>query len=644
VRSAHAISGFWVLVQDVSIENYAPSCVAKAINIFTLIKTNMVMPKTSTINILIVDDTPDNLRLLAKILESHGYVVRKSLNGKMALQAAHRDPPNLILLDINMPEMNGYEVCQALKNSPSTCQIPIIFISALDQIGDKMRAFEMGGQDYVTKPFHELEVIARIKNQLLIQQQQRTLLEQQELVLQKNQTLQQEIDDRLRAEAEVRRLNVDLERRVDARTAELQQALSFELAIKRISDQVRDSLDQHQILQTAVETLAQVLDVHCCDAALYSSDHSTSTIRYQWLQSGLQTTQGQVLYMADYPELYEQLQNRTWFSFCQIQPTTIRNHSAILACPIFDHQVDQAGILGDLWLFRNLDLGFSEREVQLVQQAANQCAIALRQARLYEAAQAQVYELERLNHLKDDFLSTISHELRSPIASMKMILKLLVDLSNEENAMAPSTLPSGQQQKVVEYLHILQEECDRELALVEDLLHLQHIEAGTYVNQPTPISLQGFISHLVEPFESRVQNQQQTLQIDIAPDLPTLDLDPLSFNRVMTELLSNACKYTPARGTIAVTAKMVRSALEPEVLPRLQLTVTNTGIEIAPEELPRIFDKFYRIPNNDPWKHGGTGLGLALVKKLVEQMQGTLQVKSGNGQTCFVLQWSIGAE
>lgn len=160
----------------------------------------LIKPVAAT-NILIVDDTPDNLRLLAKILESQGYVVRKALSGKMAIQGAHRDPPDLILLDITMPEMNGYEVCQQLKASTETAAIPIIFISALDCVGDKVRAFEMGGQDYITKPFQELEVLVRVKNQLLIQQQRQQLI-------QHNTRLEQEVANRLKAEAEVRQLSL----------------------------------------------------------------------------------------------------------------------------------------------------------------------------------------------------------------------------------------------------------------------------------------------------------------------------------------------------------------------------------------------------------------------------------------------------
>jgi len=599
--------------------------------------TTLLRP-TTQINILVVDDTLDNLRLLGKILESQPYTILKSLNGRMALQAAHRNPPDLILLDINMPEMNGYEVCQQLKASEVTASIPVIFISALDQATDKVRAFEMGGQDYITKPFQELEVLARVQNQLLIQQQKRQL--------------QQEVEIRKQAESEVRylntileRLNLNLERQVQLRTLELQQALNFEVALKHISDQVRDSLDQHKILQVVVETLAKTLEVRCCDTTLYNADHSTSTIRYQWVQSGSRATQGQILYTQDFPELYDQLQSRLCFAFCQTQPSPIRNHSATLACPIFDDQVDQVGILGDLWLFRETYSSFSESEIHLVQQVANQCAIALRQAQLYESAQAQVRELERLNHLKDDFLSTISHELRTPIASMKMALNLLTTVTCEgKNFVEEISQCPAQDNKVIHYFKVLHEECDRELALVEDLLNLQHIEAGIYATQPIPIHLQDLLSHLIEPFESRAQQQQQTIQVAIAPNLPMLNLDSRSFNRIVTELLSNACKYTPAGETISISASIAQETTANGPVRFLQLVIANTGVEIAPDELPRVFDKFYRIPNNDPWKYGGTGLGLALVKKLVEQIEGKIWVESSDNRAQFIVQLRLISE
>ncbi len=126
-------------------------------------------------NILVVDDTPANLRLLAGMLSEQGYKVRPAPNGKLALMAARAAPPDLILLDINMPGMNGYEVCALLKEDPLTCDIPIIFISALDQTEDKIKAFTLGGVDYITKPFQIEEVLARVKTHLTLYALQRQL-------------------------------------------------------------------------------------------------------------------------------------------------------------------------------------------------------------------------------------------------------------------------------------------------------------------------------------------------------------------------------------------------------------------------------------------------------------------------------------
>lgn len=126
-------------------------------------------------NILIVDDTPANLRLLSSMLAEQGYKVRSVISGKMALTTARAAPPDLILLDIRMPEMDGYEVCEQLKADEETHDIPIMFISALDAAQDKVRAFTVGGVDYVTKPFQLEEVVARVKTHLALRNLQKSL-------------------------------------------------------------------------------------------------------------------------------------------------------------------------------------------------------------------------------------------------------------------------------------------------------------------------------------------------------------------------------------------------------------------------------------------------------------------------------------
>ena len=130
---------------------------------------NLSLPCDQKNNILIVDDTPNNLRLLSMILNSNGYEVRKAVSGKMALESVRTMPPDLILLDIKMPGMDGYETCQILKDDPTYQYIPIIFISALDDVADKVKAFSIGGVDYITKPFHQEEILARVENQIRIQ-------------------------------------------------------------------------------------------------------------------------------------------------------------------------------------------------------------------------------------------------------------------------------------------------------------------------------------------------------------------------------------------------------------------------------------------------------------------------------------------
>ncbi|MGB7443651.1 MAG: response regulator [Coleofasciculaceae cyanobacterium] len=126
-------------------------------------------------NLLIVDDTPANLRLLVGILKERGYQVRPAPNGELALSAAQGIPPDLILLDIMMPKMDGYEVCQRLKADKRTSEIPVIFISAINEVLDKVKAFAVGGVDYITKPFQVEEVLARVETHLALRHLQKNL-------------------------------------------------------------------------------------------------------------------------------------------------------------------------------------------------------------------------------------------------------------------------------------------------------------------------------------------------------------------------------------------------------------------------------------------------------------------------------------
>ncbi|WP_088889911.1 GGDEF domain-containing response regulator [Leptolyngbya ohadii] len=161
--------------------------------------------------LLIVDDHLDNVRSLALLLSDSGYLVRKATSGEMALETIQIAKPDLVLLDVRMPEMDGYEVCERIKANPNTCDVPIIFLSASNDTDDKIQAFEVGGADYVTKPFQAEEVLARVRHQVTILQQKQQLQQQQQQLALQNYQLRQEIKQREQLEAKLQQANLQLQ-------------------------------------------------------------------------------------------------------------------------------------------------------------------------------------------------------------------------------------------------------------------------------------------------------------------------------------------------------------------------------------------------------------------------------------------------
>ncbi|MDM8525103.1 response regulator [Desulfococcaceae bacterium HSG8] len=156
-------------------------------------------------HILIVDDQPGNLRVLRNMLEKQNYRLRVAINGNLAMNSAQENSPDLILLDIRMPDMDGFKVCEHLKTDTRTQDIPVIFLSASDDTGDKLRAFSAGGVDYITKPFHEPEVLARVKNHLALREMQKQVEEKDARLTQAESVLKRD-EERLNALFQISRM------------------------------------------------------------------------------------------------------------------------------------------------------------------------------------------------------------------------------------------------------------------------------------------------------------------------------------------------------------------------------------------------------------------------------------------------------
>jgi GAF domain-containing protein/anti-sigma regulatory factor (Ser/Thr protein kinase) len=418
---------------------------------------------------------------------------------------------------------------------------------------------------------------------------------------------------------QVQSLNQYLEQKVKQRTIKLQTSIKFESLIRKITEKVRDSLNEPQILQTVTQEISRVLNVERCKIELYNSDRTTAKVAYEYTTE-LPNCQGIERNIQDFTELYEQLWQKQSLQFVEKVPelSPTDSQATRLVCPIFDDR----GILGNLWLLRPKEDFFKQYEITLVEQVASQCAIAIRQARLYQQSRTQIEELARLNLLKDDFLRTISHELRTPMSSIQLASETLEFLLERE-------IGSNKSATFTRVLDIFRSACQRQNHLVDDLLTLCYIDAKKEIIQMQWIDLEVWLPQILDPFQERIEVQNQTLIVDVDSSLPQFKTDISIIKRILAELINNACKYTPAGEQIIFSAQLIEKSIK--------LQVINTGIEISPIEQERVFDKFYRIPHHDPWQFGGTGIGLALAKNLIELLGGKIYLESQQQQTIFTI-------
>lgn len=278
-------------------------------------------------------------------------------------------------------------------------------------------------------------------------------------------------------------------------------------------------------------------------------------------------------------------------------------------------------------------------------------ALAIQQHQQYQAAQAQVKSLEHLNEVKDRFLDSISSELRSPISNIRLATHML-EVRLQQLDADDTVLQCSR------YFQILHTECQREADLITDLLVLIRLDSGTDPLSLTTINLNLWIPQMAEPFAERMLQREQQLLLELPPNLPQLTTDLGHLQRTLSELLSNAWKYTPLGGQIILSVQVIHltasSAEAADLKPagriskrvdsapdrsqtELWISVSNSGIEIPPEEHERIFNQFYRIPTHSDWHQGGTGLGLAIAKKRVEKLRGAISVASQDQQTTFTV-------
>ncbi|MBN1876936.1 MAG: GAF domain-containing protein [Anaerolineae bacterium] len=344
--------------------------------------------KMSQGDILIVDDAPENLKILTQMLVREGYQVRPAINGQLALKAVEQMQPDLILLDIMMPGINGYAVCRQLKANPETCNIPVIFISALQNLTDKVQAFAVGGVDYITKPFQVAEVLARVRAHITLGQLQQQLQEQ-------NRQLHSEIVEREHAESALRESQEELAKAY----AREQQRRQLADMLSEVARLVSSTLELEQVLDIILAQLDRVIVYHYANVLLLQDEHlipvasrnvegkvniSIKVPKEHYPLNALVLREKRPLWIPDVS------QDTRW------SPTgTMAKVRSFISTPLLVYDKP----IGILTVGRHDTVSYVEDDVETVFAFATQAAIAVHNAQLYTEIRERTERLGLLHNI-----------------------------------------------------------------------------------------------------------------------------------------------------------------------------------------------------------------------------------------------------
>ncbi|MGI0484193.1 response regulator [Pantanalinema rosaneae CENA516] len=550
----------------------------------------MNQPTTETGTILVVDDTPTNLEVLFDFLNQAGFKVLFAEDGESALEKAHYATPDLILLDILMPGMDGFETCRRLKASQATQAIPIIFLTALSDTLDKVKGFTLGAVDFITKPLQYEEVVARVQTHLRVQTLTRQLQTQ-------NARLEYEIQERQQAEAAIRRQNQ-------------RSQLFADVTLK-----IRRSLHLDDILQTAVTEVQKIL--HADRVLIYRLwSNGTGSGMAEAVLPGFPSIMGHIFPEEVFPESsreqYRQGQIRRLHDIehnhevspCLVEFLRQFQVRAKLVIPILTKE--------DLWglLIAHQcadSRQWTDFEAELLQQLADQIGIALTQSQLLEQEILQRQELVRSNAELQQFAYVASHDLQEPLRMVTSYLQLL-----EQRYKGQLDADAD------DFIHYAVDGAGRMRTLINDLLSYSRIgtRGQAFALTSCTEAVTGAIANLAVAIAERQA-------IVTYADLPTIQADATQLTQLFQNLISNAIKFAD---TVAPHVWIQASRQEQGWL----FSVQDHGIGIDPQYAERIFVIFQRLHNRIDYP--GTGIGLAICKKIVERHGGRIWVQSELGQ------------
>jgi signal transduction histidine kinase len=557
-------------------------------------------------HILVIDDSDAEAGLLRDALTDQGYAVRLASRGKQGLAMAQTEPPDLIIQDVVLPDMLGYEVCEQLKADERTQDIPVIFISAMDNLADKERAFSVGGIDYITKPFQVQEVWTRMRTHLGLRNLQKRLEE-------KNAQLEREI----RYREQGRRTSESLAERL------------------RILHEIDQSILAARSPETiAIAAVGRIRRLIPCQRVMIIEIAQTGEAKLLSAESDSEV--GLEMDIAIRQQAFDEPVLRGGHMFGCTNLETLKSRSpmqqslyqeGIRSYVIAPLVVDEE-LVGTLNLEACRPQVFLAEHMTIASEIAALLTIAFRQVRLYELAQQEIaereqaeevlrqytIELEARNTELDAFTHTVAHDLKTPLTALigfgKLLEKRYAKLEPEQirNSLHIITQNGLMMTNIID-----------ELLLLASVRKIDEIEAGALDMIDIVDQVRMRLSAMIDEYMAEI----------IVPDKwPTAVGYAPWIREAWANYLSNALKYggTPPRIEFGADEQVQK---EDEVRPMVRFWLRDNGPGIPDEDQKKLFTLFTRL---DQTRAKGHGLGLSIVKRIIEKLGGQVGVESEMGQ------------
>jgi signal transduction histidine kinase/CheY-like chemotaxis protein len=568
--------------------------------------------------VLVVDDSATQAASLAMLLEENGIATRIARSGEQALEMVRAETPDLVLSDVVMPGIDGYEVCRRIKIDLGLARLPVVLLTSLTDQMAIVRALASGADHYVTKPFDPERLIARVR-QVLAHDVAPALVGGTPVVIdllgtsfQINASKEKILDLLISSYG-------DLVRTSEAVRAAEQRARFLAAAGERLSASLDVEGTLHELARIAVPALADlcVVDVVEPDgslrrAAVTHADPevaATAAILRDLPNVARASALTRRAVETGQPVGYEHVDDAVLRELAPTEEHLVAlrqlNARAVIAVPLVA-RANTLGAVAFVAINPARHYGVEERAVAV--ELARRAALAMDNARLYTAAQGAT-------RARDDVLAIVSHDLRNPIHTIQMSAALLQELYPDP------------QELLIRQLAVIRRASGRANALIQDLLDVTRIESGTLAVDRGAIDAQSLLDDVV--VEMRPIAEEKKLVLEGSWNGPPAEVagDRDRLIQAFSNLIGNAVKFTPAGGRIELTGSFAGAMVE--------YRVRDTGAGIPAEHLPHLFDRFWQATRSG---RAGAGLGLFITRGIVEAHGGAISVASveGEGSTFLV--------